>query len=86
MKPTRATKLINASKTETLALDDVQGHDDDIMGLPGPTSMWKSKIPMGLGLPGCLQVDILLSSWCKSLMSSCLVAGVTTSICGLSAP
>jgi hypothetical protein len=55
MKPTHATRLINSSKIETLALDNVQGHDDDIMGLLGPTSMWKSKIPLGLGLPGYLQ-------------------------------
>ena len=55
MKPTQATRLINTSKTETLALDDVQGHDGDIMGLLGPMSIGKSKIPLGLGLPGCLQ-------------------------------
>jgi hypothetical protein len=78
MKTTPAIRLINASKTETLALDNVQGHDDDIMGLLGPTSMSKRKIPLGLGLPRCPKGNILLllganiqflltSGWCCNI-------------------
>jgi hypothetical protein len=84
MKPTCATRLINASKIETLALDNVQGHDDDVMGLLGPTSRWKSKISLVLGLSGCLQGDVLLSSWCKSLMSSCPSLGYNIHMWALS--
>jgi hypothetical protein len=75
MMPTRDTRLINASKTKTLALDDVWGHDGDVQGPQGPTSMWKSKVPLGLGLsgglglPGCLQRKRPFSR-CKSSISS----------------
>jgi hypothetical protein len=56
------------------------------MGSERSTSRWKRKIPLGLGLPECLQgkhhyfflvqvFDVLL-----------LLARVTTSICGISSP
>jgi hypothetical protein len=83
MKPTRATWLINTSKTKTLALDDVQCHDGDVQGLPEPTSMWKSKIPLGLGLSGCLQRQCPSFFLVQILNLFLPLAGVTTYICGL---
>ena len=70
MMPTCATMLINASKMKTLALDDIQGHDGDVQGPQGLTSMWKSKVPLGLGLSGCLQRQRSSFSRCKSSISS----------------
>jgi hypothetical protein len=83
MKPTHASRLINVSKTETLALDDVQCHDGDFMGLLGPMSMWKSKIPLGLGLPGCLQRQHPSFFLVKIFDVFLLLDGVTTSIYGI---
>jgi hypothetical protein len=69
MMPTHAITLITASKMKTLGMDDIQGHDVDVQDPQGPTSMWKSKIPLGLGMPGCLQRQRPFSR-CKSLVSS----------------
>jgi hypothetical protein len=60
MMSTCATRLTNASKTKTLALDDVQGHDGDVQGPQGPTSIWKIKVPLGLGRQGASEGNALL--------------------------
>jgi hypothetical protein len=46
---------------QALALDDVKGHDGDVMGSERSTSRWKSKILLGLDMLGFLQGDIILS-------------------------
>jgi hypothetical protein len=83
MMPTHATKLTNASKMKTLALDDVRGYDDDVLGLLGLTSRRKSKIPLDLGLLGCLQSQF--PSFFLVKISDILfpLDGVTTSIYGI---
>jgi hypothetical protein len=70
MMSTRATRLIIAFKMKTLSLDDIQGHDGDVQGPQGPTSMWKRKVPLGLGLLGCVQRQRPSFSRCKSSVSS----------------
>jgi hypothetical protein len=83
MMPTRATRLITASKMKTLALDDVQGHDGDVYGLQGPTSMWKSKIPLGLGLSRVPPKETSFFLPGANLQFLLTPVGVTTSICGI---
>jgi hypothetical protein len=68
---------------KTLALDDIQGHDGDIMGLLGTMSMWKRKIPLGLGLPRFLQRQHPYFFLMQIFNVFLPLAGVTTSICGI---
>jgi hypothetical protein len=70
MMPTRATRFTNASKDETLALDDVFGYHGDVQGPRGLMSMWEEQGPLGLGLPGCLQRQLPSFSRCTSSISS----------------
>jgi hypothetical protein len=86
MMPTRANQLTTALNMQTLALDDVQGHNGDIMGSQRSTSRWKSKIPLGLGLPECLQGKHPSFFLVQVSDVSLPLAGVTTSICGISSP
>jgi hypothetical protein len=70
MMPIHVTRLTNASKNETLALDDIRGYHGDVQGPQGITSMWEGHGPLGLGFPGCLQRKCPSFSWCKSSISS----------------
>jgi hypothetical protein len=66
-------------------LGDVKAQYDDVRGLQGPTSWWKGKTPLGLGLPECLGGNVLLS-WCHPLVSLCPWLGSQHPPGGLLAP
>jgi hypothetical protein len=86
MMPTCANELTSALNMQTLDLGDVQGYNDDVMGSQGSTSRWKSMIPLGLGLPECLQGQHPSFFLVQVLDVSLPLDGVTTSICGILAP
>ena len=55
----------------------------DVMGLPRPTSWWKGKYSLGLGLLGCPWWNALLSLWWKPLIYLCPCLGSQHPSCGI---
>jgi hypothetical protein len=86
MMPTSAKQRTTTLNMQTLALDDVHGHNGDVMGSQKSTSRWKSKIPLGLGLPKYLEGKHPSFFLVQVFDVFLPLAGVIASIYGLPAP